>query len=480
MKKQQIFDTTTKMSAPHPSFKTSTHQRCLTAVGAASLAWVTSALGSQSACSLMVGSPVINEAALPSLVSVLGEESRIVRSKQDEATIENLNWLLKWNQSGEYDKYGRSAILVQDVKNVTIRNIAIDMADADYRTSHGVFVERCDRLTLDNVRIRGAVDGYGIRAEDCKEVYLRDVEISGLPYQNGAIKPRAGGGIEIAYGRTDPELSLEQRYVRIDNCYIHDYHEADAVRNQDGINVESALDVVISNCLVKNWGYDGTQYAPSDKAIDTAIDISFRRTEDPVGKVVVEKSVLVNAYRIKTPGEQSGSQTIFRNNLFVGTGGGFYHNNILELQRNVWLTDGNAGNIPLRLWNVKADAQIRLQENLFAGTKVLNAMLYANSEGVPDKADKVVAEGNYYALPISETGRWLDFSSKPDLSFNEWIATPNVKDTPDTNVGAQSCMAEYALRPLTQAVCEDLLQGRHFSACQIGPIGAAPELRLVR
>jgi hypothetical protein len=428
------------------------------------------------ACAMLSGFPVFNEEALPPAENVIGENVKIAYSNADSVNISDKNWKLKWNSSGAYDKYGRSAILIRDVKNVIINNISIDMLDSDYRASHGIFVEKCDRLDINNVRVRGSIEGYAIRADECKEVYIDGVEISGIAY-NDTVKSRAGGGIYIAYGNMGIIPPLDKKLVRIKNCFIHDYHEADTFRNHDGINIESPLDVVVSDCLIKNWGYDGIKYAPAAKAIDAAIDISYRIKEDPIGKIIIEKNVFLNSYRIKTPGTKNLSTTAFKNNIFLGTGAGFYHNSIVNFDKNIFLTDNNADNIPFRLWGMDSEAEIHFENNVFSGRNILNAMFYANSEGVANKTNKIFSKNNFYALPISETARWLDYSNQDDLPFSKWLAMANISDASNSNIGTDSCIGKFVLEPLTSDLCEKIITGKHYLECSIVQI-SSPKINI--
>lgn len=389
---------------------------------------------SATSCAILDGDAIFHEeSVLPLPTVTVGEESRIKIVNQENAMVSGINWKLYWKQGGAYDKYGRSAILVKNAGDVVIENLSIDMMDSDYRASHGILVEKCNKLIIRNVRIRGAINQYAIRAEDCNEVEISNVEIAGLAYDEYQSRKRAGGGIQIRYGYLSSSSPPENRRIRINSCYIHDYFESDIRRNHDGIDIESPLDVEISDCLFENWASDGKQYAADDRRPDAAVDLSFRRDSDPIGRMVVKNNVFKNALFVKTPGTKASSEIIFENNLFIGTGAAFYHNNAVVFRANTFLTDGSEDSITFRLWEVKADATVELKQNIFAGNAP-RAMFYANDQGDPSKVEMVEASGNYYAFFNPADGDlfktlWVDQKTRDDMNYAQWTAYNFVKDS---------------------------------------------------
>lgn len=348
---------------------------------------------------------------------VQGEDARQYFGKQEKVHLKDLHYKVKWNQKN--NKYKTTLIHIEDVNEVILENISIMSMDADYRGYHSILVEGADRVIVRNLYLAGAVQSYHLRLEGCGEIFIENVEIAGVQYNNSKFS-RLGGGIFINNGASGRgginNTGLRVKHPRvpgwqvIQNCYIHDNTEDDDFRrNQDGILIHAPSNGVLFNTVVENW------LRPSG---DSAFDLGFRRVEpeyqDRTFKV--ERNIIRNCTFIKTPGTGTGPNTLFlNNNLFINTTIGDYHGGGGDNRyvHNTFIYDLNQAPEYLRrlalrgsqgfscLWNYAA--RTFYQNNLIYRPQGNFFMFFMNAQGDQEKYRLAHTDHNVYALVEAST-----------------------------------------------------------------------------
>lgn len=256
---------------------------------------------------------------------VKGEAVRKEWRGEKRVEISNLNLRVKWD-TPKAEKFGTTLFYIEDAEEVIIENLSIISDDPDYRQYHTIFIEGAERVVIRNLHLAGTVRMYHIRLDGCRDVFIENVEISGIDYM-GKGGHRLGGGIWIDNGDDKPgKPALSSKNPKIpgwqiiQNCYFHNNTEDDnSERNQDAVLIHSAGDGLLFNCVVENW---------LRPAAESSFDLSFRRGEPEFQDRFfrVERNILRNTTFYKCVGNVPGPNVLFyANNLFINSSLADYH-----------------------------------------------------------------------------------------------------------------------------------------------------------
>jgi len=252
--------------------------------------------------------------------TLAGDDAKRWYSHQDQVHISGASLQVSW-PGRDYDN---QVFRISDVKTVIIEDVAVVHTNPDYRGYHSVLIENCDTAVIRNSSFAGAVEHSHIKIKGCRDVLIDNVEIAGIDYDKSG-RHRSGGGIFIENGNQYREGSFggpgwrELEWLVIQNCYIHDLTGSDGTRrNHDAIIVHTPADGVIFNNVIENW---------LDRYGDAAIDVGFRRPGPPGRFLRIERNIVRNANRTKTPGEfgDGSSAVLWANNVMINVFHGDYH-----------------------------------------------------------------------------------------------------------------------------------------------------------
>ncbi len=329
--------------------------------------------------------------------------------------------------------YDNQVFRIRDVKTVIIEDVAVVQRDADYRGYHSILIENCDTAVIRNSSFAGAVAHAHIKIKGCRDVLIDNVEIAGIDYDKSG-RHRSGGGIFIENGNAHREGSFggpgwrELEWLVIQNCYIHDLTGNDGTRrNHDAILVHTPADGVIFNNVVENW---------LDRYGDAAIDVGYRRDGPPGRFLRVERNIVRNASRTKTPGEfgDGSSGVLWANNLMINVFHGDYHQGWSNhFVHNTYVWDRNK--LPLLIEGEFAtDAFYKLWADMdypsFGRNNLLSVDVPGHfwvtyqSGGRPDKYRNLHTDHGVYLTAAPTRTGWLvsdgDNEGPTFRSFEDW------------------------------------------------------------
>ncbi|HAI12741.1 MAG TPA: hypothetical protein DCM28_13620 [Phycisphaerales bacterium] len=366
---------------------------------------------------------------------VNGEEVRQVFANQDAVHVKDLNYKVHWDRP--VDKYKSTLIYIANVKEVVLENINIINTDPDYKAYHSILVEGADRVIVRNLYLAGTVQSYHLRLEGCGEIFIENVEIAGVQYDNRPTH-RLGGGIFINNGASGRgginNTGLRAEHPRIpgwqviQNCYIHDNsQDDDHRRNQDGILIHAPSNGLLFNTVVENW------LRPSG---DSAFDLGFRRVEPEYQDKTfrVERNIIRNCTFLKTPGRGTGPNTLFlTNNILINTTIGDYHGGGGDNRyvHNTFIYDLNQAPQDLRQLALRGSQGFSCLWNFAGRTFYHNNlvyrpagdffMFYMNDQGDPQKYRQVYADNNVYAIdPIPSSYLRSAVKGLKVKTFEDW------------------------------------------------------------
>ncbi|MCP5444984.1 MAG: hypothetical protein H6968_18295 [Chromatiaceae bacterium] len=342
-------------------------------------------------------------------IDVVGEYARRSYINKKIVEIKDVAYRVKWNSPSR--KYSTSVIHIRGADRVVIENVAIISLDADYRTYSSIFIEDSREVIIKNVYIAGAAAGYQIRVEGSENVLIDGAEITGYNYSGKGV--RAGGGIWINNGPTYSPNPKEPKWAVVQNCYLHDYLDADNFRNHDAINVQTPQNGLIFNCFIENWGKDG-------QIGDGAIDISYRNKDRKNGRFRIERNVIRNCFVTKTPGEGAESNTVvWANNLYIDTEIGDYHSGWMNSHiHNSYMFTKPEHKRLYKLWGVGDEGRIVFQNNMVAAASPLWAVFWENSSGVEDNYGLIQSDHNTFFM--EQPYFWLGGKRKKIKQLNQW------------------------------------------------------------
>ena len=364
-----------------------------------------------------------------SFESLSGDAAKRWYSDQDRVHISGETLQVNW-PNADYDN---QVFHIRDVGTVIIEDVAVVHRDADYRGYHSVLIENCDTAVIRNSSFFGAVEHSHIKIKGCRDVLIDNVEIAGIDYDKSG-RYRSGGGIFIENGNQHRKRSFggpgwrELEWLVIQNAYIHDLTGSNGTRrNHDAIIVHTPADGVIFNNVIENW---------LDRHGDAAIDVGFRRPGPPGRFLRIERNIVRNANRTKTPGEfgDGSSAVLWANNLMMNVFHGDYHegwSNHFVHNTYVWDPD----KLPLLLEDAFAlDAFYKLWTDMDYPSFGRNNLLYMNvpgqfwityqSGGKPDKYRNLHTDHSVYLTTAPTRTGWLvsdaDNEGPTLRTFEDW------------------------------------------------------------
>lgn len=387
------------------------------------------------------------------LKDVAGEDLQKTWTGPDEVVIRGLRARVHW-KAAQGEKFRTTLFHIVGARRVVIEDVAIIAADSDYRMYDTFHIEDADEVIVRNVYFGGPVQSYHLRIFGARRVVVDGIEVAGTGEPG---ERRAGGGVWIknSASRTKkpgPGVPFDANWAQADwtvvqNGYFHDYEDADKLRNQDAINVESPGDGLIFNCVVDNW-------ARENRVGDAAFDISYRLREAQGGKRFrIERNVFRKAHFTKTPGYGPGDdRMIWANNVYLDTHIGDYHGGWLNaLVHNSFVLDG--ADRLYRMWEQKPDGHTLIAGNTVVSIRPLDSTYYFNDAGVREKLPLLHTDYNAYAMPVP--GLWLGGKLDKATRWSDWQTLG--QDRNSRNGDAASCHPELG----------DLLKG---PPCVVPPL----------
>jgi hypothetical protein len=351
---------------------------------------------------------------LPSPTSSSGPKAQRTWRNANTVSIKDVAVRIHWQQRAA--KYKTTLFHVNGAARVIVDNVIIQSADTDARMYDTIFIENVDEVIVRNVHLSGPVANYHLRIEGAKTVVIDRIEINGSAV-NGTEGYVAGGGIYIKPSLEQASKAATATWTQIQNCYIHDFNAADLWRNQDAINIESPDNGLIFNCVISNWGIE-------KKAGDAAIDASYRQPEAiGASQFLIERNVFINALLNKTPGNGATDKLlIWRNNLYVNTQLADYHAGYLSVHENNTFVLWNTGRL-YRMWAQGKNGRTLFHSNVVYAGSGLQAVYFANPDGVPDKLNLLSTAHNQYFF--AGAPNWLTSPHRNVHSFDDWRAEGN-------------------------------------------------------
>ncbi|AHF90178.1 hypothetical protein OPIT5_08005 [Opitutaceae bacterium TAV5] len=350
---------------------------------------------------------------------VKGEAIRRQWLHQEKVRLSDLRLAVTWDPTPSHKDH-TTLFHIADAGEVVIENLTIIQADPDYRGYHTILVEGADRVIVRNVQLAGSVQSFHLRIEGCRDVFIDNLEISGIDYHRRG-RFRAGGGLWLNNGNTGRlghnGTGLWTEYARmpgwqvIQNSYFHDGTESDGGewRNQDAVLIHHPGHGVLFNNVVENWFHP---------PMDGGFDIGFRRAEPEYQDRFfrVERNILRNVTFIKTPAAAPGPNTLFyANNLFINTQLADYHKgaaNDVHYVHNTCIYDLAKAPVPFRELARRGASGYASLWNYGAPTHLANSLLYRPAPSPADASPFTV----YYANKDAAPDKYLHFKS----AFNTW------------------------------------------------------------
>jgi len=362
--------------------------------------------------------------------NVVGESAQVSIYNQNDVMISNQFLKVAWDATNPA-YYGTTLYDINSCKRVFIENVAIVQLDNAVGRDT-IRIQNCDEVYIKNVFISGSASPYHIRIDGAKYVVIDGVEIEGRDYGAGKV---CGNGIWI--NNDDPEsYSNDLQFLVIQNSYIHDYEAGPAV-NQDGIAVTSASDGILFNNYIEDWIIG----APAD----CAIDISYRRSDARYGSNYVfrvERNIFDGYSAVKCNGWSfQGNKMLFCNNLYFDVWSVFFHSGYSVYRINetyIW-DDTNAQGY--KIWNDSADCEPYAILNnclyyAFPGN-TLATFFYKTPNHPGDMRSFIQCASNLYYMsaPSSYFYKDADVPSNTVFTFAAWKALGKDTGSLLTNTG---------------------------------------------
>lgn len=388
-----------------------------------------------------------------SFETLSGDAAKHWYSNRDRVHISGESLAVAWPKRD----YDNQVYRIRDVGTVIIEDVAVVHRDADYRGYHSVLIENCDTAVIRDSFFAGAVEHAHIKIKGCREVFIDNVEIAGIDYHKTG-RHRSGGGIFIENGNRHRKGSFggpgwrDLQWLVIQNSYIHDLTDSDGTRrNHDGILVHTPADGVIFNNVVENW---------LERHGDAAIDVGFRRDGGANRFLRVERNIVRNANRTKTPGEfgDGSSAVLWANNLMINAYHGDYHqgwSNHFVHNTYIWDRD----KLPLLLEDAfDLDAFYRLWTDMDYPSFGRNNLLYMDapgrfwvyyqSGGAADKYRNLHTDHSVYLTAAPTRTGWLvsdgDNEGPTFRAFEDWQRNSGNDRHSILGVAAPDGFADYA------------------------------------
>ncbi len=371
-----------------------------------------------------------------------GEDLQREYHKKKIVHLKDIALRIQWKKP--YDKYDNTLFLIRGCDEVIVENVSIIQLNDDYRASHSIFIEDCNHVVIKNSSFVGTTSNYHVRVEGCANVFVDNIEVSGLDYGEKGI--RCGGGIFVNNG--DPKAGgkrgmvspnpKDMKWCVIQNCYVHDNLASDKWRNQDGILIHSASDGILFNCYFENW-----------KCGDAALDVSHRRSDSAYRNHLfrVERNLFDNADRVKTPGNSHASCSLFfANNVYVNTFIGDYHSGWDVHHVHETYVFDNGGFSFFRLWGISNGSTYFINCLVYAEASGLQNVYFQGKNGRPN--EYMFLHPNYLVYIMPQPSRWLGGQGQEVKKWKDWQDTARDRNSHfqgPTNCFVDPKKADYRL-----------------------------------
>lgn len=358
---------------------------------------------------------------------VQGPEAKRVWTGEKRVDLRDLSLRVHW-PNPKTDKYPGTLFLFRDCEEVTVEDLSVVHANADYRGQHTLLFENCGTVTVRNVFSAGAVGRYHIRLEGCGEYLIEKIEIAGWDYGPDGV--RCGGGIHVNNGITKSDgtvaLYVEERreltWGVIRDSWFHDYLAQDGGpwRNQDGIAFHAPADGLVFNCVFDRW-----------LAGDGAIDDSHRRYDPAYRNKVhrIERCVFRNCRLVKTNGATGSPDCVILwcNNLYVNTWLADYHKGWSNWHVHESYLFERRGPVFVKNWGMDANGMTVFANGLVHAPEGLEVMFWQSGKAKEDGYELFRAHHMLYAMP--PPAFWVRGQGVETRERSAWLAKGFSKGT---------------------------------------------------
>jgi hypothetical protein len=394
---------------------------------------------------------------LPVRDVVWGPDVKMGFISQRDVVVSNLDMGVRWPLG--LGKYDACLILIRDANTVRIQDVAIRQLDENYTGYCGILVENAREVTVRNVRLSGALRDYHLRLEGVDRVLIDNVTIEG--HEDKAGGRRGGGGILIDNSTIASQHQASEQWVIIQNSTLSDYTASDTRRNQDAINMTSVRYGLVFNNVIARWG-NGNLVA------DAAVDVSFRHPSLRNGLVQVERNLFIEGNMTKTPGSAHPSNSIaFVNNIYIDTEHVDYHDGYAVYFMHNSMLYRELRNV-FRFWETGPHGRTVYRGNHVLSPSRLYYVMSINDQGPRDKMAGKEFDHNLYEFPAP--GQWAGGQRGGISDFAEWQKLGN--DISSVFVAALECKTYRQVGYKSANIC---VSGRRATGAT-SPLGDSAEV----
>jgi hypothetical protein len=363
------------------------------------------------------------------------DETKYIYQNQKYVKLSGLHLSPTWSTHNEPDYSGTSLIQIKDCDYVYIEDIAIKLTDEKTRDS--IRITNCKEVYIKNVWISGTATNH-IRIQGAKYVVVDGVEVEGRDY-NGTKK--SGNGIKIENGLDSLDYDYDLVFSITQNSYIHDCDSYDGNSERDAIALSSCSQGILFNCYIENWKLgEGTEQA---------IDLSHRRNDSDYDNSYiyrVEKCTIMNCEQNKISGSQAhtGNKIIFANCEFINSYFALAQADYeVYLVNNTFIYDDFFAQL-VKQWGQTGNAY--LANNFIYSSGAMDRIFYSSFS--EDKRQYINADYNLYYMPDTSSDWYKDLYSTYSVSdFTDWQTAG--KDTNSTKLNSGSNFSNLTTYNLT-------------------------------